>query len=109
MTVDPMTFFQVAHLDPETTKELVETVILAIRMNPKLASLPKEKLTMAFELLGCIAALFESRGCTVTTMIENPDWRSPLGYKTGVGGGELTDKLDDTMDDLGDVVGEQNG
>ena len=109
MTVDSVTFGQVANLDPETTKELVETVSRAVRVNPKLALLPREKLTMAFELIGCIAELFESCGCIVTTMIENPNWRNPLGYKTGLGGGDLTDKLDDTMDDLGDILGDRNG
>ncbi len=109
MAVDPITFGQIANLDHETTKELVETVSLAVRMNPKLARLPREKMIMAFELIGCIAGLFESCGCTVTTMIENPNWHNPLGYKTGLGGGELTDKLDDTMDDLGDILGDRNG
>lgn len=108
MSVDPITFGQIAHLDTKTVKELVETVILAIRMNPELARLPREKLMIAFELISCIANLFESCGCTVTTMIENPNWRNPLGYKTGLGGGELTDKLDETMDDLDNIMGGQS-
>jgi len=108
MAIDPTTFGHVANLDPETTKELVETVSLAVKVNPNLARLPREKMTMAFELIGCIAGLFESCDCTVTIMIENPNWRNPLGYKTGLGGGELADKLDDTMDDLGDVLGDRN-
>lgn len=105
MAIDPGVFSQIANLDAETAKELVETVTLAIRMNPKLACQPREKITLAFELLGCITGLFESCNCTVATVIENPSWRNPLGYKTGFGSGELTNDLDNVMDNLDDILG----
>lgn len=109
MAIDSTTFDQIVKLDSEVMRELVETVSLAVKMSPKLASLPKEKLLLAFELLGCIANLFESCGCTVATMIENPNWRNPLGYKTGLGSGEIVGGLDNTKNNLGDTEGSRNG
>lgn len=84
LPVEPNTFKQVLELPPEIMLELVETVGIAAISNSQLASIPKNKITVAIAMMANANAMLEQCSCKIETTISHQSWTTPETYKTGM-------------------------
>lgn len=88
MPVEPHTFHQILHLNPNDILDLVDTVGVATSLNPNLILSPKEKIMIACVMLNYANIMLEQCGSKVKTVINNPDWTEPATYQTSVNDSE---------------------